>query len=380
MHTGQLKRVYSSVPDGAATTDKKIGPFKEYRSVWISDVHLGSRGTQYEAFVNFLGRLSADDIYLLGDILDFMQSSRAPFSQACLDAYQKLLRHGRKGTFLWVVPGNHDSRLRRFVTKRPDLSETQIEAQLGFMQGAHSVGKRHALLNGGDDGPLTEVQRLMHELLLIGKISFHNSIIHPTLGDQRVHGSHGDEFDPIIRLAAHLHAVLGPETAGLISRVIDKQGTTLREAIFVISKFISRNISSNFSLADRITTINVGGDLTLPLFSHDFLTAMNDSIIDKRGESSSWLTEPTRISDVKGHDHIPAIIEIPPRKVGDKPTYYMNCGDWLTNCTALVEDRNGVFSLIQWDPIEGIKPFDMRRYEKRSPLPKGWRYVESVKL
>lgn len=381
MHTGHLKQLYRAMPENGATTDQKIGPFKTYRSVWISDVHLGSRGTNYQAFVNFLDRFSAEDIYLLGDILDFMQSSRAPFSQQCMDAYQKLLRHGRKGAYLWVVPGNHDSRLRRFITKPAEMSEREVERLLDFRQGAVIQTQRYSALNGGKDEPLNEVQRLLHELLLLGRISFHNNVVHPTVANQRIFGSHGDEFDAIIRIAVYLNKILGPEAAGYLSRFVDKQGTTLREAIFIVSTLISRNIRTDFSLAHMVQAININGEYTLPKYATDFLSAMNDAIIDKRDHNSNWRDEPTAVATVYGHDHIPGIYRIPSLKEGTPDTYYMNCGSWLgDNCTALVEDMEGTFSLIKWDPVKGISDFTMADYAKRPPPPKGWEFVESVKL
>ncbi len=86
------------------------------RSVFISDVHLGTPGCQAEALLDFLRTVHCDQLYLVGDIVDGWQLRRRWFwPQAHNDVMQKLLRKARKGTRVVFVPGNHDEFARRYV-------------------------------------------------------------------------------------------------------------------------------------------------------------------------------------------------------------------------------------------------------------------------
>ncbi len=87
-----------------------------YRTIWISDIHLGTPGCQAYYLLDFLRTHRADTIYLVGDILDGWQLRNGWYwPQAHNDVVQKLLRHARKGTRIVYIPGNHDEQLRQFV-------------------------------------------------------------------------------------------------------------------------------------------------------------------------------------------------------------------------------------------------------------------------
>jgi UDP-2,3-diacylglucosamine pyrophosphatase LpxH len=86
------------------------------RTVWISDVHLGTPGCQATALLDFLKRVDCDTLYLVGDIIDGWQLRRSWYwPQAHNDVVQKLLRKARKGTRVIYVPGNHDEFARKFL-------------------------------------------------------------------------------------------------------------------------------------------------------------------------------------------------------------------------------------------------------------------------
>src|SRR5579863_8672596 len=92
-----------------------IGPDKVYRTIWISDVHLGTRGCQAEFLLDFLKHTEAETIYLVGDIFDGWRLKRSWYwAQSHNDVVQKLLRKARKGTRVVYIPGNHDECLRDF--------------------------------------------------------------------------------------------------------------------------------------------------------------------------------------------------------------------------------------------------------------------------
>jgi UDP-2,3-diacylglucosamine pyrophosphatase LpxH len=88
---------------------------RRYRSLFISDIHLGTRGSQAEKLLDFLRFHDAETIYLVGDIVDgWALRSSWHWPQAHNDVIQKLLRKARKGTRLVYIPGNHDEFLRDY--------------------------------------------------------------------------------------------------------------------------------------------------------------------------------------------------------------------------------------------------------------------------
>ena len=91
-------------------------PPLHYRTVWISDLHLGTPGCQADALLDFLRDHECDTLYLVGDIIDGWQLRRRwHWPQAHNDVVQKLLRKVRKGTRVVYVPGNHDEFARQFL-------------------------------------------------------------------------------------------------------------------------------------------------------------------------------------------------------------------------------------------------------------------------
>lgn len=88
---------------------------KQYRALFISDVHLGSKAAQAEYLLDFLRVHDAKTIYLVGDIVDGWRLRRAwHWPQSHNDVVQKLLRKARKGTKIHYIAGNHDEFLRGF--------------------------------------------------------------------------------------------------------------------------------------------------------------------------------------------------------------------------------------------------------------------------
>jgi UDP-2,3-diacylglucosamine pyrophosphatase LpxH len=86
------------------------------RTVWISDLHLGTPGCQAAALLDFLREVDCDTLYLVGDIIDGWQLRRHWYwPQAHNDVVQKLLRKARKGTKVIFVPGNHDEFARKYL-------------------------------------------------------------------------------------------------------------------------------------------------------------------------------------------------------------------------------------------------------------------------
>lgn len=134
---------------------------RRFRALFVSDLHLGARASQAEAFLDFLRHHELPIIYLVGDIIDFWSLKRTPlWLQSHNDVLQKLLRKARKGTRIVFVPGNHDHEVRGYAGMQ------------------------------------------------FGAIEIHHDIVHETADGRRYLVMHGDEFDVIVRYARWL-AFLG---------------------------------------------------------------------------------------------------------------------------------------------------------------------------
>lgn len=87
-----------------------------YRTLFLSDVHLGTKGCQAELLLDFLKHNEAEQIYLVGDIIDGWRLKKGWYwPQSHNDVVQKLLRQARKGVRIVFAPGNHDEFARDFV-------------------------------------------------------------------------------------------------------------------------------------------------------------------------------------------------------------------------------------------------------------------------
>ncbi len=134
---------------------------RRYRAIWISDIHLGTRGCKAEFLLDFLRKTDSDTLYLVGDIVDGWRLKRSWYwPQPHNDVVQKLLRKARKGTRVVYIPGNHDELLRRFLE------------------------------------------------INIGQIEVVSEAVHVTAAGKRLLVLHGDEFDAVVRYARWL-AFLG---------------------------------------------------------------------------------------------------------------------------------------------------------------------------
>ena len=93
-----------------------LSAMKRHRTAWISDIHLGTRGSQAQALLDFLRDHEFETLYVVGDLIDVWQLRRGIYwPQAHNDVIQKLLRAGRKGTRVIYIPGNHDEFVSGFI-------------------------------------------------------------------------------------------------------------------------------------------------------------------------------------------------------------------------------------------------------------------------
>jgi len=120
MHRDAFLRAWNEAgddrPDDASSAHLEAGSAPtRYRTVWISDVHLGTPGCQAAALLDFLKQTECSTLFLVGDIVDGWQLRRQWYwPQAHNDVVQKLLRKARKGTRVIFLPGNHDEFARRY--------------------------------------------------------------------------------------------------------------------------------------------------------------------------------------------------------------------------------------------------------------------------
>jgi UDP-2,3-diacylglucosamine pyrophosphatase LpxH len=132
-----------------------------HRAIFLSDIHLGTRGCQAELLLDFLKRNECDHLYLVGDIVDGWRLKRWWYwPQTHNDVVQKIMRKARKGTDVIYIPGNHDEAARQYC-------------QLTF-----------------------------------GDVRVVEEAIHTTHDGKKLLVIHGDQFDGIVRYARWL-AILG---------------------------------------------------------------------------------------------------------------------------------------------------------------------------
>ena len=238
------------------------------RSIFLSDIHLGTRACQAERLLDFLREYDADNLFLIGDIVDFWSMSRGIHWTPAQNTFvQKILRRARRGERVVFIPGNHDEALREYVG------------------------------------------------VAFGDIEVHAEYVHELADGRRFLLLHGDEFDQITRHHRWV-AVLGDVAYNLLVRLNGMLSWTRRRL----------GIAGYWSLAGYAKR-RVKKALQ---FVFDFEDAALHSA-RQRGLDGI----------VCGHIHCAAL-----RAVG--VLHYVNCGDWVDSCTAIVEHTDGRLELVAW--------------------------------
>jgi len=125
---------------------KAVSGTLKYRSIFISDIHLGTRGCKAEFLLDFLRHTESEKLYLVGDIIDGWRLKKNWFwPQAHNDVVQKLLRKARKGTDVTFRPGNHDEFVRGYVDN--DFGQIKVARDI-VHEGAD--GKQYLVLHGDE--------------------------------------------------------------------------------------------------------------------------------------------------------------------------------------------------------------------------------------
>ena len=135
-----------------------------YRTLWISDLHIGSTQCQADTLLDFLKHNDSDKLYLVGDIIDFWALSKKMYWPRDHNTIiQKILRKARHGTQIIYIPGNHDENVREYdeyvfgdiVVKKSDIHTT-------------AQGKRFLVVHGDEYDTITQHHRWMAKIGSLG--------------------------------------------------------------------------------------------------------------------------------------------------------------------------------------------------------------------
>jgi len=110
----------ASVHKYLSKLDKSIGPSGEmrrhYRAVWISDIHLGTRGCNDRLLIDFLDHVDSDVLYLVGDIIDgWRLKKRYYWPERHSAIIRRVMKRAKRGSEVIYIPGNHDEMFRQFA-------------------------------------------------------------------------------------------------------------------------------------------------------------------------------------------------------------------------------------------------------------------------
>lgn len=242
-------------------------PRMHFRSVFISDVHLGYHGCRAELLLSFLRATRTQQLYLVGDIVD-IESLRQRFCwpQAHSDVIRTLLGKAKHGTRVVYIPGNHDAEFRDYCGLR------------------------------------------------FGNVEVRRRCLHTTADGRRYLVTHGDQFDVHVTCASSLNWL----------------GT-----------FLYRRIMYLHSHFNRLRLARGKGYWSLATFLKQ-RSSTAQRYIDRYKDAVARSASRRRLDGVIcGHIHRP-----------DRETRhgidYVNDGDWVENCTALVEHLNGRLELLDW--------------------------------
>ena len=99
-----------------APEPRSFTPKQKFRTIWISDIHLGTAGCNADLLVDFLHSVECETLYLVGDIVDGWRLRKGWYWPARHnDVVRRILKLAKRGTRVIYVPGNHDEMFRQYV-------------------------------------------------------------------------------------------------------------------------------------------------------------------------------------------------------------------------------------------------------------------------
>ena len=88
---------------------------RDFRTLWLSDIHLGNRDCHAESLLAFLQQVQCERLYLVGDIVDMLAlKSRMYWPKAHADVLKHIYQMANTDTEVIYIPGNHDMPMRHF--------------------------------------------------------------------------------------------------------------------------------------------------------------------------------------------------------------------------------------------------------------------------
>lgn len=95
--------------------ERTTGERRKFRTIWISDVHLGTKGCNHELLIDFLDHTDSETMYLVGDIIDgWRLKKKFYWPPEHNDIVWRILKRAKRGTKIVYIPGNHDEMVRPF--------------------------------------------------------------------------------------------------------------------------------------------------------------------------------------------------------------------------------------------------------------------------
>jgi UDP-2,3-diacylglucosamine pyrophosphatase LpxH len=109
-----------AVRKNVATREAGFGPSgtprRRYRTIWISDVHLGTRGCNARMLIDFLDHVDSEYLYLVGDMIDgWRMKKRFYWPESHNSIVRRIMKRAKRGTKVIYIPGNHDEMFRQFA-------------------------------------------------------------------------------------------------------------------------------------------------------------------------------------------------------------------------------------------------------------------------
>lgn len=239
-----------------------------YRTIFLSDIHLGTRGCQADRLLAFLKAHTCDQLYLVGDIVDGwrMKSTGIYWPQNHNNVLRRFLTLTKRGTEVIYVTGNHDEFLRRWSD------------------------------------------------LTIGNLNLVDEAEHVTADGRTLLVVHGDQFDVITRYHRWV-AFLGDLGYNLlleVNRLLNLLRTRYGYGYWSLSAWIKHKVKR----------------------AVNFISEFEEAVVHQcRRKGYEGV--------ICGHIHHAEISDF-------DGVCYMNCGDWVESCTALVEDEHGQFRILDW--------------------------------
>ena len=255
------------------TTDPK----SRYRTIFLSDVHLGTRGCRSDILLDFLRRTECERLYLVGDIVDGWRLRKSWYWTAEFDeVLRQVLGMARRGVEVTYILGNHDEMFRGWLGLGFEVAGVRM-ARDAVHEAAD--GRRYLVIHGDEfDGVIRYAKVLAH------------------LGDRAYHWAYHWAYDWALTL----------------NRVFNLARRRLGYPYWSLSQWLKRQVKGAVKAIDRFE-LALAGEAR------------------RRGLDGV----------VCGHIHHAEMRMV-------QGVMYMNDGDWVESCTALVEHADGRFALVDW--------------------------------